>query len=75
MQAADFAPWYHRSTLYQVYPLSFADANGDGYGDIQGIIEHLDYLNDGGVDALGVGALWLSPIYESACRDWGYDIV
>jgi alpha-glucosidase len=67
--------WFRRSTLYQIYPLSFADSNGDGFGDIQGIIEHLDYLNDGTSSSLGVGAIWLSPIYKSPMVDWGYDVI
>ncbi len=57
-----------------MYPLSFADSNGDGYGDIRGIIDHLDYLNNGNSDSLGITALWLSPIYLSPMADWGYDV-
>ncbi len=68
-------PWYQRAVLYQVYPLSFADANGDGYGDLRGLIEHLDYLNDGTAKSLGVGAIWLSPIFRSGLADWGYDVI
>ncbi len=67
-------PWYHHATLYHIYPLSFADSNGDGFGDIKGIISHLDYLNDGAGGGLGVGAVWLSPIYVSPMADWGYDV-
>ena len=67
-------PWYRRATLYHLYPLSFADSNGDGFGDIRGIINHLDYLNNGGTDSLGVSALWLSPVYLSPMADWGYDV-
>ncbi len=67
-------PWYRRAVLYQVYPLSFADSNGDGFGDIPGIIKHLDYLNNGTSDSLGVDAIWLSPVYVSAMADWGYDV-
>ncbi len=66
--------WYRRATLYHIYPLSYADANGDGYGDIRGIIDHLDYLNDGTADSLGVTAIWLSPVYQSPMADWGYDV-
>jgi len=66
--------WYRKGTLYHLYPLSFSDSNGDGYGDIRGIIEHLDYLNDGAADSLGVNAVWLSPIYVSPMADWGYDV-
>ncbi len=68
-------PWYRKAVLYQIYPLSWADSNGDGYGDLRGIIERLDYLNDGTAGSLGVGAIWLSPIYRSGLADWGYDII
>jgi glycosidase len=68
MDARDIA-WWKRTTVYQVYPRSFADANGDGIGDLQGIIEKLDYLR-----WLGVETLWLSPFYESPQADFGYDI-
>ena len=60
--------------IYQIYPRSFADANGDGVGDLRGIVEHLDYLNDGTDDSLGVAAIWLSPFYRSPMADFGYDI-
>src|SRR4051812_16363725 len=66
--------WYRRATLYHIYPLSFADSNGDGFGDLRGIIDHLDYLNDGSADSLGVTAIWLSPVYLSPMADWGYDV-
>src|SRR5947208_763792 len=66
--------WYKRATLYHIYPLSFADSNGDGYGDLRGIINHLDYLNDGTSRSLGISAVWLSPIYVSPMADWGYDV-
>ena len=56
--------------VYQIYPLSFKDSNNDGYGDLQGIISKLDYLKQ-----LGIGMIWLSPIYESTMKDNGYDIV
>lgn len=62
--------WWHDAVFYQVYPLSFADSNGDGYGDLDGIASKLDYLSD----TLGVDALWLSPFYKSPMKDWGYDI-
>ncbi len=55
--------------IYQIYPKSFKDTNGDGIGDIQGIIEKLDYLQD-----LGVNAIWLCPCYKSPGHDNGYDI-
>lgn len=68
--------------VYQVYPRSFKDSDGDGVGDLTGIIEKLDYLNDGstsspqgGTDkSLGVNAIWLNPVYKSPMKDFGYDI-
>lgn len=62
-------PWWQRAVGYQVYPASFADSNGDGTGDIPGIIAHLDHLRD-----LGIGFIWLSPVYASPMVDNGYDI-
>ena len=61
--------WWHGKTAYQIYPKSFMDSNGDGIGDIRGIIGKLDYLKD-----LGVDIIWLSPIYQSPFVDQGYDI-
>ena len=61
--------WWHNKTAYQIYPKSFCDSNGDGIGDLQGIISKLDYLKN-----LGVDILWLSPIYVSPLADQGYDI-
>lgn len=61
--------WWKSSTVYQIYPKSFYDSNGDGIGDIQGIIKKLDYLKE-----LGVDILWLTPIYVSPMADNGYDI-
>ncbi|RKQ32513.1 glycoside hydrolase family 13 protein [Oceanobacillus halophilus] len=61
--------WWKESVVYQIYPRSFNDSNGDGIGDIQGIIEKLDYLKD-----LGVDVIWLSPVYQSPNDDNGYDI-
>lgn len=61
--------WWRQAVVYQIYPRSFADANGDGVGDLRGIIGHLDYL-----EALGVDVVWLSPIYRSPMDDNGYDI-
>ncbi|WP_371156725.1 alpha-glucosidase [Jannaschia sp. 2305UL9-9] len=63
------APWWHGATGYQVYPRSFCDSNGDGIGDIPGITSRLDHLA-----ALGVGFVWLSPVYASPMADMGYDI-
>ena len=62
-------PFYRDRIVYQIYPRSFRDSNGDGFGDLNGIREKLLYLH-----ALGVGLLWLSPIYPSPDRDNGYDI-
>lgn len=61
--------WWKSAVGYQIYPLSFADSNGDGIGDIPGIISKLDYLAD-----LGIGFIWLSPVYASPMVDNGYDI-
>ena len=66
--------WWQEAVIYQIYPRSFKDSNGDGVGDIPGIIEKLDYLNDGTPGSLGVDAIWLSPIYPSPMFDFGYDI-
>lgn len=62
-------PWWKRSVVYQIYPKSFNDTTGTGTGDINGIIEKLDYLK-----TLGVDVIWLTPIYESPQKDNGYDI-
>ena len=62
-------PWWQRGIIYQVYPRSFMDSNGDGIGDLRGIVSRLDYVRDVGVDAL-----WLSPIYPSPMKDFGYDV-
>ena len=61
--------WWKKATVYQIYPRSFNDSNGDGIGDIRGITEKLDYLSN-----LGVDLLWITPIYVSPQRDNGYDI-
>ena len=69
--------WWETGVIYQIYPLTFADANGDGNGDLQGIIRKLDYLNDGNPDSqdsLGIDAIWLSPINTSPMIDNGYDV-
>jgi len=67
------APWWQSAVVYQIYPWSFQDSNGDGIGDLPGIISRLDYLN-GSPDSLGVDAIWLSPIYPSPMHDFGYDV-
>jgi alpha-glucosidase len=61
--------WWRDGVIYQIYPRSFADSNGDGVGDLPGILSRLDYLQ-----WLGVDAIWLSPIYPSPMADWGYDV-
>ena len=69
--------WWQTGVIYQIYPLTFADANGDGVGDLQGIIKKLDYLNDGNSNSessLGIDAIWLSPINKSPMIDNGYDV-
>lgn len=66
---ADPAPWWRGGVLYQIYPRSFADSNGDGVGDLPGILAHLDHLA-----WLGVDGIWLSPVTVSPNADWGYDV-
>ncbi|HZQ52093.1 MAG TPA: alpha-glucosidase [Bryobacteraceae bacterium] len=61
--------WWRTAVIYEVYPRSFGDSNGDGVGDLNGITEHLDYLKD-----LGVDAIWITPFYPSPQVDFGYDI-
>jgi alpha-glucosidase len=61
--------WWQRGIIYQIYPRSFMDSNGDGVGDLPGIVGKLDYLT-----SLGVDAIWLSPIYPSPMADFGYDV-
>src|SRR5271165_7459813 len=61
--------WWKHALIYEIYPRSFQDSNGDGIGDLKGVTERLDYLQ-----SLGVDAIWLSPIYPSPQVDFGYDI-
>jgi len=63
------APWWAAAVFYQIYPRSWADSNGDGIGDLQGVISRLDYLA-----WLGVDGIWLNPIHPSPNDDWGYDV-
>ena len=61
--------WWRGAVIYQIYPRSFQDSNGDGVGDLKGITERLDY-----VASLGVDAIWLSPFFASPMKDFGYDV-
>jgi len=61
--------WFKEMAVYQVWPRSFADGNGDGIGDLKGVLEKLDYIK-----SLGVDAIWFSPLYKSPQKDYGYDI-
>src|SRR5512141_582851 len=62
--------WWQNGVIYQIYPRSFMDSNGDGIGDLNGILRRLDYLSD----TLGVDAIWISPIFPSPMADFGYDV-
>src|SRR5437588_1499991 len=61
--------WWKHAVIYEIYPRSFQDSNGDGVGDINGITSRLDYLHD-----LGIGAIWITPMYPSPLVDFGYDV-
>ena len=61
--------WWKECVFYQIYPRSFQDSNGDGIGDLRGIIDRVDYLAD-----LGIGGIWRGPVFESPGDDMGYDI-
>jgi alpha-glucosidase len=62
-------PWWQTGVVYQIYPRSFMDANGDGVGDLRGIVSRLSYL-----EWIGVDAIWISPFYPSPIADFGYDV-
>ncbi|KAF4975505.1 hypothetical protein F66182_17556, partial [Fusarium sp. NRRL 66182] len=66
---SSMSAWWKESTVYQIYPASFKDSDGDGVGDLRGIISKLDYIQ-----ALGVDIVWLNPIFSSPQVDMGYDI-
>ena len=66
----DLTDWWRNAVTYQIYPRSFADSNGDGIGDLGGIISRVPYLAD-----LGIDAVWLSPFYPSELADGGYDVI
>lgn len=68
-EPADSLKWWQTAVFYQIYPRSFQDSDGDGIGDLQGIIHRLDYLAD-----LGIDAIWISPIFPSPMADFGYDV-
>jgi alpha-glucosidase len=68
-QRAATSEWWRGAAIYQIYPRSFSDTNGDGIGDLPGVTAHLDY-----VASLGVDAIWLSPFFTSPMRDFGYDV-
>jgi glycosidase len=61
--------WWHKASVYQIYPLSYQDSNGDGIGDIKGIISRLDHIKN-----LGIDVIWLSPVFQSPMKDNGYDV-
>ena len=62
-------PWWTHAVIYEIYPRSFQDSNGDGVGDLNGVTQRLDYLQK-----LGVDAIWLTPFYPSPNYDFGYDV-
>ena len=69
MTARTAEPWWRDAVVYQVYPRSFQDSDGDGEGDLRGIAARLDHVRD-----LGADAVWLSPVYPSPMADGGYDV-
>jgi glycosidase len=68
-EGAENEAWWKKAVIYQIYPRSFYDGDGDGVGDLRGILQKLPYLT-----WLGVDALWLSPVFKSPMVDFGYDI-
>jgi len=69
MEPLETTPWWQTAVIYQIYPRSFQDSNGDGVGDLAGIMARLEY-----VAKLGVEAIWISPFYPSPMADFGYDV-
>src|SRR2546422_9625347 len=67
--ATNLDPWWKHAVIYEIYPRSFQDSNGDGVGDINGVTSRLDYLRE-----LGIDAIWISPMYPSPLVDFGYDV-
>ncbi len=67
-------PWWKRGVIYQVAVPSYMDSDGDGYGDLRGLLKSLDHLNDGTPRSLGVDAVWLTPVFDSPWVDFGYDV-
>ncbi len=72
--SAHHQPWWQTAVIYQIYPRSFQDGDGDGTGDLAGIIDRLDYLAGAGGESLGIDAIWISPFYPSPMADFGYDV-
>jgi len=68
------ANWWKNGVIYQIYPRSFMDTNSDGVGDLEGVIQKMDYLNDGTERSLGIDAIWFNPIFPSPMADFGYDV-
>jgi alpha-glucosidase len=68
------ADWWKSAVFYQIYPRSFYDADNNGIGDLKGITQKLDYLNDGQGSGLGIDAIWISPFFKSPMKDFGYDV-
>ncbi len=73
MQISD-QPWWKKGVIYQISVASFSDSDGDGMGDLRGVIDKLDYINDGTPSSLGVDAIWLTPVNASPMLDFGYDV-